>query len=118
MSRGWKSKPNTNVYCDSTGKSDTDRNGDSDSHSKWDGDTASIGYADSDSNQTDADTKGAAYTASSAHAVTVKELKKLEVNGDSRGNSRVPCFLGVVPARLYGDAAVPHSWETYPGRLP
>ena len=79
MSRGWKSKPNTNVYCDSTGKSDTDRHGDSDS--KWDGDTASIGNADSDGHQTDADTKGAAYTASSAHAVTVKELKKLEVTG-------------------------------------
>ena len=70
MPRRWKSNANGNSYNDTTGKSDTD----SDGHSKWNGDTASIGYADSDGNHpTDADAQGAAYTASTAHAVTAKK---------------------------------------------
>jgi hypothetical protein len=82
LPRGWKSNSDGHGYGydTTTGKSDADSDGDG--HSKWNGDTASIGYADSDGNHpTDADTQGAAYTASAAHAVTAKKSYKVSLTG-------------------------------------
>src|SRR5581483_1233157 len=72
LPRRWKSNPNGNSYSydTTTGKSDTD----SDGHSKWNGDTASIGYADSDG-------KAPTYALSTAHAVTAKRVTERKVTG-------------------------------------
>jgi hypothetical protein len=80
LPRRWKSNTNGdgNSYDTTTGKSDTD----SDGHSKWNGDTASIGYADSDGNHpTNADAKAPTYALSTAHAVTAKRVTERKVTG-------------------------------------
>jgi len=58
----------------------------------------SVSYAHGDNHaETYADAKATAHAVSSSDAVSewVKKLKSYKVIGNSRGNSRVPCFVGL-----------------------
>jgi hypothetical protein len=100
----WWRNPNADAYGDSYGNNHPTSTyaysyGNGDNH------TTSISYAhgdrDGDNNaETYADAKAAAHAVSSSDAVSewAKRLKELPASGgaigNSRGDSRVPCFLG------------------------
>ena len=83
-------------------------NTDTDTDAYGDTDTYNYAYTYTIGDPASANTKAAAHAVPSADAVSewIKKLKELKVIGNSRGNSRVPCFLGRHYSLAFWSAAV------------